>query len=195
MGLGSSSSMFTSFSSSSSLGGGVTSSSRSSTTFIQNGQRITKTTTTKRYADGRVETHVSALSPTPSTSSHAGVNIEACDPIHADVCRRKRMQTLCLTCHGVGICLQRITTHLPSHPLTPPAANAHHAIENAFPSHQSNMSFFICVQVHRGVRLCEQRPSLQASQQLSLLPLAPHAHTLRNRMLSHLHLMYPRLAQ
>ena len=35
-----------------------TSTSRQSTTFIQNGKRITKTTTTKRYADGRVETHV-----------------------------------------------------------------------------------------------------------------------------------------
>jgi hypothetical protein len=38
-----------------------TSTSRSTTTFIENGKRITRTTTTQRFADGRVETHVSVI--------------------------------------------------------------------------------------------------------------------------------------
>ena len=38
-----------------------TSTSTRTTTFIENGKRITKTTTTRQHADGRVETHVRAL--------------------------------------------------------------------------------------------------------------------------------------
>lgn len=47
--------------SSSSFGGGGVSKSVSSTTQIVNGQRVTKTTTTIRHPDGRVETHVRAF--------------------------------------------------------------------------------------------------------------------------------------